>query len=237
MNASFEDIRGTFLDRRPLVWSYSMLHTFRDICAHQAEARYVTKSIKFQETEATRWGNEVHAAFELRVGGGKPLPPEMQQWEKFAKPFDGKGAKTENWFQIDKSGRACDRFDKNKFGHGKLDLYMIQGDAAYIADWKTGNSKYEDPFELEIQGLLLKAKFPHLKTIKGAYCWLKEDRWSKPYDVSDVRKTWDEVCSIMATVLNYRKLGEFPKKPSGLCGWCQRWDCENNNNPERPKGI
>lgn len=223
-----------FLDRRPLVWSYSMLHAFRDICPHQGEARYITKTIKFVETDAIRQGNAVHTAFEHRIGGGKPLPLELQALEKFAKPFDGKDAKTEQWFQIDRSGNACARFAKDKFGHGKIDCYVLQGDSAYIADWKTGSSKYEDPFELEIQALLLKAKFPHLKTICGVYVWLKEGRFSKPYDLSDTAKTWEEVCSVMRGIENWRKLGEYPKKTSGLCGWCQRWDCENNSNPDKP---
>lgn len=233
MHAPQADI-PPFLDRRPIVWSYSFLHAFDDICPHQGEARYITKTIKFVETEPVRWGNEVHAAFEARIGSGKPLPPNMSQWEKFAAPFDGKSAKCEEWFYIDTAGKVCDRYAKNLFGRGKIDCYVLAGDAAWLPDWKTGNSRYEDPFELAIQGLLLKAKYPHLKTIKGAYAWLKEDRWSPPYDVSDVTATWNRVCSIMQTVLNYRKIGEFPKKRGPLCGYCQRWDCENNSNPEHP---
>ncbi len=223
-----------FLDRRPIVWSYSLLHCFDDICAHQGEARYITKTIKFVETKEIKWGNAIHTAFEHRVGGGKPLPLEMQQWESFAKPFDGRGAKTEQWFQVDTTGKLCDRNDRNKFGHGKLDLHIVNGEQAYLADWKTGNSKYEDPFELEIGALFLKAKYPQLKTIKGQFAWLKEERWGQLYDLSDVGKTWNKVCSIMQTIYNYRKIAEFPKRQSPLCSWCQRFDCESNSNLRKP---
>lgn len=224
-----------FLKRdAPLIWSYSLLHCFDDVCPHQGEARYITKTIKFAETDAIRFGNAVHTAFEHRVGGGKPLPLEMQQWEKYAKPFDGRGAKTEAWFQIDTEGKACDRNSPKKFGHGKIDLHLINGEIGYIGDWKTGNSKYEDPFELEIGALLLKAKYPQLKTIKGQFFWLKDDRAGQLHDLSDVGRTWNKVCSIMQTIYNYRKIEEFPKKQSPLCAWCQRWDCENNTNQDRP---
>jgi len=223
-----------FLDRRPIVWSYSLLHCFRDVCAHQGQARYIDKTIKFVETPEIKNGNEGHEALELRVGAQKPLPLKFADCEPFAAPFDGRGAITEAWYYIDTDGRACDRFAKNKFGHGKLDLVLMQDDTAYLNDWKFGNSKYEDPFELEIGALLLHAKYPHLKTIKGTYTWLKEKRLSKMYDLSDTQKTWTEACTIMNTILNYRQLGEFPKKRSGLCGWCQRWDCDQNTNSKRP---
>lgn len=222
------------LDRRPLVWSYSLLHCFRDICAHQGQARYIDKTIQFVETPEIQHGNRGHSALEQRVGGGKPLPLEFEKCEKFAKPFDGRGAQTEAWYYIGTDGKACDRFAKNKFGHGKLDLLLIQKDTAFLNDWKFGNGKYEDPFELEIGALLVHAKYPHLKKIVGTYTWIKEDRVSKVYDLSDTRKTWNEVCSIMQTILNYRKIDEFPKRRSGLCNWCQRWDCDQNGNPNRP---
>lgn len=232
------DIPG-FLDRRPLVWSYSLLHCFRDICPHQGQARYIDKTIKFVETPEIKWGNDVHAAFEQRVGGGKPLPLNMQQWEGFASPFDGwTGIMTEQWFYIDDQGRPCDRFAKNKFGHGKLDLAIVATTPepynAYILDWKTGSSKYEDPFELEVGAVLLHARYPALRKIVGSYAWLKENRLSKPYDLSNTAATWREICRVMKEILAYRTSGSFPKKQSGLCGWCQRYDCDKNNNPNKP---
>lgn len=211
-----------------------MLHGFRDICAHQAQARYIDKTIQFVETPEIKFGNAGHTAFEQRVGGQKPLPLDFQQWEHFATPFDGRGALVETWFYIDTDGRACERFAKNKFGHGKLDLVVLDSDRAYLNDWKFGKSNYEDPFELEIGALLLNARYPQLKRIVGTYTWLKENKVSQVYDLSDTRKTWIEVCRIMNDVLAMRRAGQFPKRQSGLCGYCQRYDCDRNSNPRRP---
>lgn len=219
------------IDRRPIVWSYSLLHNFRDICPHQGEARYITKTTKFIPTPESQFGDYVHEALALRVGAQKPLPVDINKWERFAVPFDGKGARTEDWYQVGPDGRECKKWAPEKVGHGKLDLVIIKNDIGYLADWKTGNSKYEDEFELAVNAVLLKGRYPHLTRIIGQYVWLKDGRLSKPYDVSNTQATWNEIQSIMATVTNYRKIAEFPKRPSGLCGWCQRYDCSEN-----PKG-
>lgn len=229
MNAA-PDIPPMF-DRRPLVWSYSMLHGFRDICAFQSEARYITKTIKFVETPEIQWGNKVHKAMQHRLGG-KPLPLDMQQWEPFVAPLAERGATAEQELGVTAEGKPC-RFFSDKpqvWGRGKIDVTLIEGDTAAIWDWKSGSSRYEDPFELETNAVLLKAKHPHLKKITGWYVWLKENRLSKPYDLSDVGKTWNEICRIMQTIHNYKAIQEYPKRESPLCRWCQRYDCENNPN-------
>ena len=225
-----------FLDRRPIVWSYSLLHCFDDICPYQGEARYITRSIKFVETEEIKWGNRVHEAFEMRVGGNKPLPLEMQSWERFAAPYDGRGARVEQWFGITADGHACDSRAANVWGRGKVDLHIVNGEAAFVNDWKTGNSKYEDPFELEVSALLINARYPQLKKIIGQYTWLKDERTSQTYDLSNTAATWKRVCDIMTKILAWRAAGDYPKNRTPLCGWCQRFDCENNSNPSKPNG-
>ena len=223
-----------FLDRRPLIWSYTMLDGFRSKCAYQAAQRYVYKTLPYVESPAMKWGNDVHAAFEHRVGGGKPLPESMMKWEHFAAPFDGRGAKTELKLGVTMKGSATGFFDKDVWGRGKADCVLMSEDAAYLADWKTGGSRYEEPFELEVQAVLLNAKFPGLRTIRASYVWLKEDRISKVYDVSDTAKTWNEIGEIVRAVESDKKRGEFKKKKGPLCAYCNVYACENNNNPDKP---
>src|ERR1700674_5004538 len=71
-----------------LVGTFTIINTYRN-CPEQMRRRYITKDLgAFVETPEMKWGNEVHEAFELRIGTGKPLPTTMQQWEQFAVPFD-----------------------------------------------------------------------------------------------------------------------------------------------------
>ncbi len=215
-----------FLDRRPFVGTFTMLSSYKN-CPHQMYRRYIKKDQPYVETPEMKWGNDVHSAFEYRVGYGKPLPENMMQWEVFAKPFDGHKVAVEQKLGISSQGRQTGFWDKDVWFRGKADAAIISSETAYLADWKTGKSAYEDPFELETNAVLLHAKFPHLKKIVGSYVWLKENRVSQIYDLSDTRQTWGAICKLMAEILAKRDTGDFEAVRSGLCGWCSVSDCEH----------
>jgi hypothetical protein len=219
------DIPG-FLDRRPFVGTYTNLNGYKN-CPHQFYRRYVIKDQKYVETPEMKWGNDVHSAFERRVGQGKVLPDNMRQWEHFAAPFDSKPAVVEQKLGISANGHAVGYWDGSVWFRGKADLAIVKDEVAYINDWKTGKSSYEDPFELATNAVLIHAKHPHLKKIVGSYTWLKENRVSHMYDLSDTRSTWNEICRLMAEIIKKRETGEFEKKQSGLCGYCSVGDCEH----------
>jgi hypothetical protein len=229
--SDLEDIPGFLKRPQPLIFSYTMLHTYENICPHQAYRRYVKRDIPYASTPAMDYGNRVHEAFELRIGTGKPLPIDFQIWEPFAVPFDGLKAKTELKVAIDRKGYPADYWGKgnaNPFIRGKIDTVASKEVSAYIVDWKTGNSKYEDPYELEIGAMMFRAKYPEIVNIKGAYAWLKENRLSKVYDLSDVKGTWDKTHAIVKKIEDDRATGQFEKRKSGLCGWCPCDDCEHH---------
>lgn len=209
----------------PLVGTYSMLNAYKN-CPYAMEQRYIKKVIPFVESDEIKWGNKVHEAMELRLKAGKPLPADMQQWEGFAIPFDGKKPTAEPKLAVDRDCKACDYWN-GAFFRGKVDVIVESGTAAYIFDWKTGNSKYEDPFELATNAVLLQAARPHIKMISGSYVWLKENRMGQRYDLSDTGATWVEICSRMGQIEADKTAGVFAKKKTGLCGFCSVKDCEN----------
>lgn len=219
------------LDRRkpkPLVYSYTLLDTFENVCPHQAYRRYVKKDIKYVESGAARWGNQVHTALEYRLGG-KPLPPEMQQWEPLVEPLASRKATAEQKLGITKGANPCGFFDDGVWFRGKIDVTLIEGETAYINDWKTGKSSYESPFELETNALLLHARYPHLKKIVGSYTWLAENRIGQMYDLSDTNAAWHRVCDLVDKFeIASGDSGGWEKRRSGLCGWCDVLDCEHN---------
>ena len=182
----------------------------------------------YVETPEMKFGNDVHSAFEYRIGSGKPLPENMKAWEHFATPFDGQFAKVEQKLGISAEGKSVGFWDGSVWFRGKNDVTIVRGDTAYLADFKTGKSSYEDPFELETNAVLIHAKYPQLKKIIGSYIWLKENRVSQMYDLSDTRSTWNEICRLMHEILVKKLSGAFEKKKSGLCGFCSVEDCENH---------
>jgi PD-(D/E)XK nuclease superfamily protein len=215
-----------FLDRRKIVYTFTNLQAYRN-CAHAMFRRYLKKDIPYIETPEMKWGNDVHTAFERRVGSRQPLPENMQQWEAFAAPFDGRIVSVEQKLGITAKGQPTGFWDSDCWFRGKVDVAVLSNDKAFINDWKTGKSNYEDPFELETGALLLKAKYPELTAIKGNYTWLKENRVGQPYDLSRFRATWDEINRLVGKIEADRVSGEFEKQRSGLCGYCDVADCEN----------
>lgn len=220
-----------FLDRRasrPLVYTYTMLSAYRN-CGHAMYRRYVKKDIPYVETPQMKFGNDVHTAFEHRVGSRKPLPAAMHQWERFAVALDDRGANVELKLAMTREGRTTGYWDADCWFRGKIDVSIRQGERAYIRDWKTGSSKYEDPFELETNALLLKAKYQELQSVRGDYVWLKEDRVGQSYDLSNFGATWKEIERLVRLIEADRASDGFGKKRSGLCSWCDVRDCEHNS--------
>lgn len=213
---------------KPLVFTYTNLNTYENICPHQMFRRYIAKDLgPFIETAAMKWGTKVHEAFEYRISGGKPLPAEMNHWEHFATPFEGRGAKCEMKVSITAKAQPCDYFAKDVWLRGKIDVALVSGPTAFINDFKTGSSAYEDPFEVAVGALMLKCKMPELQKVVGAYTWLKENRQGQMHDLSDFRGTYVKVQTIAGKIEADRAAGKFEKRKSGLCGHCPVKDCEN----------
>ncbi len=226
-----------FLDRakqKPLVGSYSLLNQYLN-CPHATFHKYVAKTYPYVETPAMAEGNAIHLAMENRLQIKQPLPPKYAQWETFAKPFDvcspiaigGYHLLVEEKLGITKDGKPCAFFDRDVFFRGKVDASVVQGSRAYIVDWKSGGSTYEDPFELEIGAVLLQAKH-NANKIHGQYAWLAENRLGTLYDLSDTNKTFAKMKHLMEEIERDRARDWFEKRKSGLCGWCPVEACEHH---------
>jgi hypothetical protein len=215
------------LDRRPLVWTYTMLQTYRDVCPHQADRRFVARTIPFHQTPQMKWGADVHDAMELRLTGGKPLPENMQQWEPLAAQYKGQPVRAEARLAVDRDWNPVDYFGKTVRGRGRADIAIVGEDSAYLGDWKTGKVR-EDIFELRVQAALLQAKYPHITRIMGQYIWLQENAPGPLHDLSDTDTTMNEVDALVALIEQDRAIGHFEKKRGPLCkGWCPVENCEH----------
>lgn len=216
------DARG-----KRIVWTYSILNNYEQVCPHQTQHRYVLKSTKFVETVQMKWGNDVHTAMEQRVGYGKPLPDSMKDWEQFAAPFDGRHAIVEQKLGLTETGHPCDFWSDEVYFRGKIDLQVLNDEQCLLVDHKTGKSAFENPFELETSAMLVHAHNPKLKKFAGHYLWLAENRLGKAYDLSNTSLTWATVNDIVAAIEKSHASGEWKKKPGGLCGWCDVSSCEH----------
>lgn len=216
---------------KPIVLTYTMLNTY-EICPHQCFRRYIKKDLPYKETPEMKWGNEIHTAFEHRVGGHAQLPVNMNHWEPFAAALDGLNARTEVKLGITKEGKPTGFFDPDVWFRGKADVVAITGTIAFLPDWKSGKRR-EEPFELATNAMLVHAANPYLTKITGAYVWLKESAMGLHHDVTDTNSTWAKVNNLAEEMRDCMRSGEWEKKRSGLCGWCNVFDCESNTNQNR----
>lgn len=221
-----------FLDRRPLVHSYSSLSTYENVCPYKYYRQYVVRDLPYVETPARKRGNETHDALALRIGG-KPLPNDMQHLEKWAAPFDGRGARAEGKVGVTRQGKPTGFFDKDVWLRGAIDVSVVQNATAMIFDWKDGASKWVKRFELDVHAVLLHARHPELKTIRAHYVFTTEDHMSEPYDCSDTRGTWQAINEIVGRIETDKAAGEFEKRRNPLCRFCECFDCQHNTNEKR----
>lgn len=214
-------------------------HTFLrdwDNCPHKAFRRFIKKDLpKFVGTAETKWGDEVHSAFEVRIKHGTAFPRGMEKFEAIATPLIAMNAKAEKMLGVTEDGKQCDFFAPDVWLRGKIDATVLFSfkatyDIAAIFDWKSGKRR-EERAELEVHGVLLRAWQPTVQKITAHYVWLQDNEVGKAYDVSNTEAKLAEIRSVMNTVRNCMEIEDFPKRRNPLCGWCPVEDCENN-----PKG-
>jgi hypothetical protein len=213
-------------NNKPLVWSFSFLNTY-DNCPKKADATYISKEIKYEESPEAAHGNKIHKIAEdaLRLEQFPSVPYDgMNKFfhDMYAMPKRNpiepelKLGVTRNW-------QSTGFFANDVWGRGKVDAPIILSKThAIIFDWKTGKVR-EDPYELEVQAVLLKAAYPTLEIVKGAYIWLKEDKYGEVHDLSNFDRTKNRIERTMEKVGQ----GQFYVTPNPLCGWCPLKTCKH----------
>lgn len=215
-----------------LIWTYTLLDAYEN-CNYKGFRKYLAPGdlrVPYVEGAAQAWGKQAHSAFEKRVNHGEPLPAELsEKWEASVQALLVHRPRVELKLGItaDRKPRSfhdCEDGD----GRGVLDFVAISGTSAFILDWKTSGKPREDPRELAIQALLLKARHPELTKIIAHYVWLTPGKLGRAHDVSDTDATWRRVQGMVADIRRKWVANYFPKNENPLCPWCEvpNNDCE-----------
>ena len=220
------------MSRTPGAWSYSSLKLFEQ-CPRRYQAEKVTKEVGYTETEATIYGTELHKAAEEYIRDGKPIDPRFD----FIKPYLDKlnaieGVKfCELKLGVKRvEGRlvACDFFDPAVWFRGVADLVIIDGDRAWITDYKSGKSaKYADIRQLALMAAALFLKYPEVKKIKTSLLFvvskefIKED-FQKDYGLS----IFSELNGLLTARDKAYETDVWNPRPNNLCRkWCPVKTC------------
>jgi hypothetical protein len=217
-------------------WSYSALDCFDNVCPEQYYHRYILKE-RAPETEQMLEGTRVHEMLEQRVRDEKPLPAEYQQHEPLARKIHdlwhaAPVAYVEHKMGVTPSWNPCDFFASDVWGRGVADILIVQGSTAAVFDWKTGKVR-EKNFQLAVMAAMVFAHFPQVTRVVGANVWLAEGRLGQRYEFHrvDLGALHNLVQKIVDQIQGCLDTGLWPKRRSGLCGWCQVKTCEHNRSP------
>lgn len=206
-----------------------------EICPRRFHHKHILKDCPREEkSKAQLDGTAVHEAFKKRLKLQEKLSKTMEGYESIAhnieelKALRGCTLLVEQKLGVKEDGTACDFFDSAVWLRGVLDVALTDYASAWIGDWKTGKVR-EDPTELKIFSLLLKAHYPSLKSVTGNYIWLKEMRLGPCHPLSDTEHLWTRIKETAENMKN-RLIGSlpWPADEGPLCAYCpvSREQCE-----------
>lgn len=216
-------------------WSYSMLDAI-ETCPRQAYHKYILRE-REPETEAQRWGTEVHKHLEENVRDGKELPASCVAYAPLAESVRRIAAArdlqvlTEHKMGVTDKLRPCEFFAPEVWGRGVADVALLDAQHAWLGDWKTGKTKEKD-FQVKVFAALAFATWPHLEQITACNLWLKTGMVGQPYVFfrKDAAQMWAGILQRVEAAERMAATDQpWPCRPNGLCReWCGIKSCAHN---------
>jgi RecB family exonuclease len=210
-------------------WSFSSLKDYIN-CPKQYQEVKVLKRFNKIPTQEMLYGNVVHKACEEYVSEGKPLAKNYQRYQNSLDALrEIPGTKYAEHQMALSLERSASSYGKGYWVRGIVDLLIVDGEEAFIIDYKTGSSKYPDVKQLKLMALMTFAHFPEVNNIKAGLLFVKDDVFTtEVYTRDDIPKMWkpfDE--SLERLRLSYEN-DMWQANPTGLCGWCPVRTCEHH---------
>jgi hypothetical protein len=213
-------------------WSHSSLKDFEG-CARRYHEVKVLKKYPFQETDATRYGNQVHESLELYVRDGKPIPPEHAQFKGVVDSLLKKPGRklAEYEMALTADLKPVGWKDPSVWVRGIADLLIVDDDnfTAWVIDYKTGNDKYPDRDQLVLMSIMVFEHFPHIRKVNSALLFIVKNSMVKMQMMRDAKDAaWWRYRERTAMLENCFTTDVWNPNQTPLCKWCQVTGCEFN---------
>lgn len=208
-------------------WSYSGLKTFIN-CPKQYHEVKILKNYIQPETEQIKYGKEVHSALEHYVRDSIPLPTNYQRFQSLLDVLlEIPGRKyVEHQMALTQDKQPCG-FDAPEYWvRGIADLLIVDGDTAFVLDYKTGSNKYADPKQLKLMALMVFQHFPQVQRVKGGLIFVVKNSFlPDTYTRDQVHKYWIDFDPDLMRLALAEKYNNWHPNPTPLCGWCPVKSC------------
>jgi hypothetical protein len=209
-------------------WSYSRIKN-SETCPRRYHEVDVLKNFKEEEGEALKFGNQLHHEFAKALTNNTPLPPELEQYQKWIdRVYAGPGdLYVERKLALTKDFQPTGFFDKNVWYRGIGDVIRVYNDLGLVLDWKTGKI-IEDEAQLMLMAQCIFSYFPQVKKVRSEYVWLKFDcSTPRNYDRTDLAGAWIGMLDRVRTLESMHTTMNFPPKPGRLCkSFCPVTSCQ-----------
>lgn len=213
-------------------WSYSSLDLFKQ-CPHKYFRLKVKKDVKEPYSQHLVYGNELHKAAEHFVRDNTPLPDKFAFAKEALEVLRGREGQhlCEYRMGLTRDLEPCGFSDVSVWWRGIADLLTLQGDRAYIVDYKTGaSSKYADTKQLEILALAVFKHFPYVQRIKAGLLFVNaNDFVPTSFEADQQMVRWEQWIEDAARLEQSIKLDVWNPRPNFTCkAWCPVLDCTHN---------
>jgi len=217
-------------------WSPSKLACF-ELCPAKFAAEFYYKTVPYQETLHTIWGNRVHKAAERHM-----LGQDVKDWEaravvlpylllldklpgkRYVEHRIGVG---ESWRPMICPNDPAKPWDwGDSVGRMAIDLAIVNGEKARLYDWKTGKLK-DDNTQLQINALIFALLHPEVQEIEAKYIWLKDKKTTGfTLKRSELVPIYKDVKTRVARLKEAWDTEVFVTRKNGLCKqYCGAVEC------------
>jgi hypothetical protein len=225
-----EDEDMDTLQPKTIAISHTSLSTYQT-CPKQYHAKYITKEVKFTQTEATIYGNRMHTAMEFRLRDKASLPEEFLTLEPLAAATEAiKGAlMVERELAITAALDTTTFFGSNVWLRGKGDAMIFNAETGRLTifDWKTGKPKKEMQ-QLKIMAVAGFYNIPGVKSVRVAFVYTKTgDVDREDFTAAQIPELVAELRQETNRLEVAHEKNLFPPQPNGLCkSYCSVVSCQ-----------
>jgi CRISPR/Cas system-associated exonuclease Cas4 (RecB family) len=209
-------------------WSFSGLKDYVN-CPRQYNEVKILQNYTKAVTQQMQYGTDVHKALEDYARDGTELPFFYQRFKPMADSLlaiDGTRY-LEYKMALNQDREPCDFNSKDYWVRGIVDFMVVQGDTAYIVDYKTGSAKYPDTKQLKLMSLMAFAHLPELQSAKAGLLFVAHNSFiNEEYHRDNSEKMWQTFMPDLDRLRYSQENGHWPPNPTPLCGWCPVTVCE-----------
>jgi PD-(D/E)XK nuclease superfamily len=204
---------------RPTHWTASRHDDFA-ACPKKYEARYVLKSLPFEQNAAAERGSRIHESIEHYLQGKRAdVDREISgSWFNQIRDLKTHNAKAEESWEFSEGFHPVDR-KHPKWLAMKIDAHYFAGPTRMrVIDFKTGKMYATSLEQIEIYALAAFAKYDKLETVSAELWYLdQEEPYEKEFEVSQcerIARKWE------ARAREMLEATTFKARPNKFCSWC-----------------